>query len=737
MNFYKAIMKIGEQDRNVVEINIPKGILDDKKEETEVTFNGCHHIHIIDRSGSMYREINKLIENVKQTLDVMSDDDLVSVIWFSGKSQYKTLLKGASKNTPNIKELLDSLKSTLDCTCFSEALNEADVIIDDLIKLQPNIAITLFTDGCPVVPDLQQELKDISDIVEKLSGKVIAINTVGYGAYYDADLLDSISNKTALGKRFHSDNIDEYMPIFEGNYTIYNDLVQNSVEIEQADSNIFYMSRNSSTLTKGKMKINFLNKSKNQFFIIGPDKNEFKFTFNDTEYDSKDINKSIISTTAVNLYYGLAYEMVSRRSADAKYVIANTKDKYLYDKFINSFTSTERQDMINELKNATFKGGASRLIDGEIPANYIPPKNAFCFMNLLAILQKDEKNVFIPVKDYNRIGLKVTDTFNLFKANDEEVETSFTNLVWNEKQLNLSLRYMVNGTVSINPQSADRVGLPHNVDSRIYRNQTIIKDGYLNIPKFEGKLTEETYKEILKYQKNNKASVVRAIKTLNDGRRLVKFNLNLIPLINEELAENLDSTIILNEVTDLNKFKAAAKVLKYLIDKSTERKSEWTGKDNTILTESQIEVLKEHGLNPKYDYVGVNNETAEKNENDYYESRLIEFALKGWSTLPPVEKVINADISKLNQPGSVMREYYDSFKDLSYTDLEKKLADFKIKVLNLQSSLAFNKLSKVLTSTWWNDCEVDNKGYYNITSTDKNNQPINVIIKTDRVKNYF
>ena len=85
MRLYKNIIKIFGKDYRLVTIN------QEDTEEVKVVeqkkIDSVHHIHVIDRSGSMYRDIVPLVEQVKDTFKLMGSDDIVSVVWFSSEGQ--------------------------------------------------------------------------------------------------------------------------------------------------------------------------------------------------------------------------------------------------------------------------------------------------------------------------------------------------------------------------------------------------------------------------------------------------------------------------------------------------------------------------------------------------------------------------------------------------------------------------------------------------------------------------
>ena len=96
----------------------------------------------------------------------------------------RTLVKGA-KNTPELIKLMDSLKFTLGCTCFSDPINEVKEIVNELHALNPNISVTLFTDGEAVCSrGKEAEERRTIEIVKSFADKIVAFNTVGYSCYF-------------------------------------------------------------------------------------------------------------------------------------------------------------------------------------------------------------------------------------------------------------------------------------------------------------------------------------------------------------------------------------------------------------------------------------------------------------------------------------------------------------------------------------------------------------------------
>ena len=218
--FYSSILNLGNLGvRKVAVCNI-----NPEDQSTTMSVDCMHHIQVLDRSGSMWADIDDLIENVKDTIRFIPDGDYVSIIWFSGADQCNVLIKGAQKND-SLYALLDTLKSTLGVTCFSTPMKEVGNIINDLKPICPNFSVTVFTDGQPVVAwGTEEEIRRTLEAIDVWKDDVLALNTIGYGNYYDQDFLKQMSAKTTFGQFIHSSLIGDYTDIFSHNYEITADL---------------------------------------------------------------------------------------------------------------------------------------------------------------------------------------------------------------------------------------------------------------------------------------------------------------------------------------------------------------------------------------------------------------------------------------------------------------------------------------------------------------------------------
>lgn len=722
--FYSSILDLGNLGlRKVAVCNIN---LEDQS--TAMSVDCMHHIQVLDRSGSMWADIDDLIENVKDTIRFIPDGDYVSIIWFSGADQCNVLIKGAQKND-SLYALLDTLKSTLGVTCFSTPMKEVGNIINDLKSICPNFSVTVFTDGQPVVAwGTEEEIRRTLSAIDTWKDDVLALNTIGYGNYYDQDFLKQMSAKTIFGQFIHSSMISDYAGIFSHNYEITADLVMTNVEVVSPGSEVMYLTSKLATKSDAGLKTRALDKRKNQFVVIGPDDSDFSFLVGDNTYSTAGL-KEIPSASIAPIMYAYAYTSYyeGNRKQSLDIIAKVLHDKNLVDEVKNAFTYDEVGIATKALRSAVFST-KYRMITGECSDDYVAADDAPCLMDVLRIILDSENSYYKYAAEYSRIGKKVVDTFNLFHRNTgEEVLTPANDLVFNKSRLNISIRSIINGIVSLNPKQAAKVGLPSELPSKIYRNQTLVKDGAPNMAEATFKVSEDTVDKLISLFSGWKSDDIMDISRDEAGDFEVKIHLYNLPIINYSyVGDCTDVQRLLEVVSTQTYLQAAQKSLGFLRDDVYEYRKQHgifdVSKQFAQYTPEQVQVLIDHGLNDRAEYVGVNNVTEKS--GDSYVVRELEFYMKGYSSLPTRDKYYTKKSSggKLNGPESMMLQAENDFRDLAtgleyasneYLDkLNASINKVKTQLALIRMDLAAKKIALVLTGEWFTGLEVDKKGNY-------------------------
>lgn len=664
-----------------------------------------HHIQLIDKSGSMYYDLPKLIDDIKIIIEKMKRSDFFTVILFSSVDDYDVIFKNVSRDVTDATlkqyfDILDCHKVASGCTCFSSPIAETRSIINNE-SILADVSVTLFTDGEPVCPwSESEEDNKVTEMIKSVSDKIISFNTVGYGNYYNRELLQKWSLLSEFGTFIHSSNIDDYLKIYDQNYELISSEVSNipSKRIKIESDGVFdafvISNRNSKLVSSGDTTAEFsmhITKNTNQIVIVSTTDN-ISISVNGKNQEISKYSKVPENWNDVILYR-MAYGYFTHKdtSTAMKIYTMILKDKKIADLYANSFTNKEISQLNAYLRNSLYKKAYRSPNTVE---DIIYDENAPCALSLLTEMA-NANYVLYKYQDtnYQRVTRKVTDNFNMFTPNEEE-PALVDNIVFNEKYLNVSLRFLILGHVSINPNSASRVNLPKDVEAKIYRNHTIIKDGNLNVSSitivinesFFNRLCSKGYKDCLE------------IESIEGSNYTVKVFFDKLPLINYSYS-NYTLTDITDMVDNINKHKSIAKLIDYAI----QNKLYNSGQENNGLRYSpeQMNLLEEYGIRDGI-YSCIDPEIAPKSEDDFYISRSLEFYMKGFSTIPSINKYLKDKSSnKLTSNELYLNDNYD--KICSGTKSRTELVLLKVNVNSnlrtIKSTLCGYKIAKILSST--------------------------------------
>jgi Mg-chelatase subunit ChlD len=160
----------------------------------------AHDIVIIDRSGSMYRDIDPLKTTLVKllTLDEYNRFELlVTLISYSSRGdlqvhfQRRPIQEVMKRNSRELKEIEKIHVTGL--TCISQALRLAA----SLVKDDELTAITLHSDGYANDPSSTAEAREMDRICGELQGKDVFLNTIAYSNSSDFRLLAKVANSVS------------------------------------------------------------------------------------------------------------------------------------------------------------------------------------------------------------------------------------------------------------------------------------------------------------------------------------------------------------------------------------------------------------------------------------------------------------------------------------------------------------------------------------------------------------
>jgi hypothetical protein len=160
---------------------------------------GAHKI-VVDRSGSMYGDISKIRESIKQVIateSIIGPDVLTTLISFSSHKDCK--LHWSNVRAADVavfdspyQQQINSIQATC-YTGISQGLYAA------LKDTDPNVTtgITLLTDGYANDPSSYEENKAIEDFIQTVKAKYpkVFVNVIGYRDWCDWVLMGKLANE--------------------------------------------------------------------------------------------------------------------------------------------------------------------------------------------------------------------------------------------------------------------------------------------------------------------------------------------------------------------------------------------------------------------------------------------------------------------------------------------------------------------------------------------------------------
>lgn len=697
------------------------------QEEIKMMNNSnIHHLWILDRSGSMYGALPKIIQDLKKQARTLQKGDALSFGYFSSRGQFGfpiKLFRIVDENSfAELDKLFDQHKTTLGLTCFSEILIEAINTIKGAEFLNLKTVSLFFSDGYANDRSREEEYRKVREIMPQLGQLVDMFLSVAHTNYADKDFLSEMAELTG-GESVGSDSLESFTRIMDR------------------------FLRSSSKLTPRQVvKIDVPTKDIIAIFSYGDDVvNSFVPREDGLVQSNKDV---WVLTKENNLdggdefvpletQYACALVLSRKGKVDLALDILNqVGDKYLIDKLNNAITPSERGVIEDEIKDVIFNENI-RFRDGKV-FNYLPDPNAFCVLDLIELLSNDPNARFYPRHPefkYNSIGRKPImregyEKFNAYLDNSCPI-SSFS---WNKEFLNLSILATVKGTVKLN-NKVERYDIEDNGENTVYtfnkpstlgdiketyqwKNYTLVKDGFLNIEKLPISASIKTLFELrnnnLIPSQNEKGEYLEV-----SENRVYILDLTKLPIINKAItSQEISAKELLSNVLEENILQAQIKVLnslrKEIAPDTPKVQNNWTEKEREFLL---VSGFREDGsYSPPYDL---------EESTDVYDAVSFKVGIKSLSSLPSLndlrkkmEEIKSADSKLKKQPelnlgmtlmAPTLENYEAQVKSLSVDDqikwIENELTARKLVLNKIRSSIQRCKFTLLLGKKWFSDLE--------------------------------
>lgn len=611
----------------------------------------AHRVFVIDCSGSMTNDLPQLRQELKQRLPILTEEgDLVSLVWFSGRGQFGTLVEALPvRSLTDLAELnraIDKWLRPMGMTGFVEPLGEV-VTVTNKHKLP--VHLFFMTDGY----ENQNNKVDVLAAAGASGYEVASATIVEYGWHCNHPLLVEMAEKMGASL------------IVSDKFAALNEEWQRS------------LTRPVGGGKKVKVKIGNFPGATDYAFAI-EDKNVVTFKIENGEvlvptdighvYVTSDGTGDAVDNTS---YY--AALLVSAQRMDTEQVwklLAVLGDVALIDKFATCFSAQDYADftaMVLDCMNHTekrFSAGYNQ--------NAVPAMDAYTVIDLLDLLAGDDQVRVYPYHEgwrYERIGAKRANASAFNQADKDnlirEIENAtdavallairtqidemvnrheyrftpldavktggipITSLTYNEERPNISLQVKIHGTVTL---PLDRpLGLPEQFPTFIYRNYAVIKDGIRHglLSSLPVSMSKQTYDELIS------RGVLSADALPWETGRIYLLDANL-PVVNQAMVTPKPSALeFFTNALRVLEAKAATKVYGSLWRSGGgERRS--AGYD-IVYGVLASDWLKQVGLT---DHGGFSPQTVAVEPTDAYVAHTLSVKLKGLSSLPKVDDVI-------------------------------------------------------------------------------------------------
>lgn len=680
-----------KDDLHLVACDVPKSAEAEKKPES------INHIWIYDRSGSMYGVLPNLADDLIRHSRTIPKGDTLTLAWFSGEGKYNVMLKGfklgSDKDYKSVEDLIHKNNTTIGTTCFSEVLAEADTIIQDLRVLSDSFSLMFFTDGYPVVSNIQRENEQIITAIEKLSGQVSRALFVGYGDYYNKELMTEMAELIG-GVLIHSEELPMFTAEMQNFIAIRSGAMKQTVSLGMHDEDIYAVFGIRRDGDEG------------QLIFYLPQKGEVSVHSDlDQVYalaktNVKKLKKDDKMDEAV--LYAAACVMVQKAKTDVAIdVLGALGDVALIDSINSAWTNAEYGAAEGAIRLAVFDP-SKRFTKGR-KHGYVPDPNAFCLLNALEELMNDKDAKFYPYhKDfhYKRIGVpaKPVEGFPKFQA-EENPSCALNTLKWHGSRLNLSVLARITGSVELNGEP-EKHDLAKVYPTWIYRNYALVKDGNLNVSDLPVSLSEATFKTL------QRANMIEESAVWSAGA-IYLVHLRAVPIISRQIATGRTSAKLLAKYvwTELQ-LEGKLKALNAILDRLDPNKESLRA---ATLTAEQEEFLKANGIGRN----GFAPPVEKAESEDFYLAKEFEIKVKGFSSFPKVSEVEEkvAAGKKMTPAGELVQAGLKLFADecpkgavaeqLKW--LIAKIAELKKELGEVRKHLQETKFAVILAKRWFDE----------------------------------
>ena len=671
---------------NELEVQLP-----DTEDKKHIKVSSHQYI-IIDRSGSMWSDLDFVVDTITKYVDTLEEGTSVSLGWFSGNSEYGLSVPyELKKEKDGVVKTLDTYRNSLGCTNFTEILQK---ISKDIQNRPEKSSLFFFTDGCHNCGSFN----NVIDVLQQVKDKLEVSIFVGCGWINRQNMIDMAN--TTSGAFIQLNNMQDFGQALQD----FNEGVQDSVPgcrvtLPEDAQNICSI--------LGKNVVSYVKDEDNSIFYKASDKSKqvVFFTSSTPLYQLTNFNKEEVCART------LIYYLVQHNKTPLALQILNVLgDKFYIRKLYNTFTSEEYAKIENDMLQAIFRS-RKRYKEGKV-ANYLPDDNAFCVLDVLDIISNDDTAILhlndkdFEYKKISRSGIQQDGTKLDYP---KDIKANANNIKYHENRLNVNLNVSYSANVILdksqfkNPltENMNKYGLTNKQKYPVncIRNYNIILDGKLNTEKLVlSKLSKESIKKL-----------TDIITFREDGKYVL--DMSNLPLINKGYLKYTSAKSLAEKYAQQYNLSVQLSVINYLI-KQLQQDS-----DTETLQESSLEKFLEEVFYIKNNMYNPPKTSVES--TDEYQSYEFNIAFKGYSK-PSAGSVIKKieNNGSLTEREKIVECYYTPIKNYSLEQLKTLAEVINKQYKEIQTELQHAKFAIILINRGCMD-EFDNREdmKINITTT--------------------
>jgi hypothetical protein len=701
-----------------------------KNQKVVKKHEATNHVFCCDVSGSMYRSIPKMREQLKARIkELLHADDTITIIAFAdGRDCYVVKECAPVKTANDIKVLNAAIDKYLQvhcCTDFVLPIDATNQILKNHTDAKVWNWIFLSDGGHNCGP-----FTHVVSALEKIQDQISNATIIEYGYYADSKRLSEMAAQLG-GTKIPAEDFNSYVPVIESSLSGSEYSPKVEIKIDFVDS----------------LKYNqmfYLDQSGKSIHVISPDEDgKIYLPMNVKEFYS--ISKKIVGEKTLksfdpSVFYAGAYVMADLLHYDVVESILNSlHDVKFISMYQDSFGKQKLFAFQTEILEATFNKKAR----GKIDPKYKAVEGKYCIVDFLNDLMSGDNLIKVASPDftYSRIGAKAVDKIELTKSDKKALKDAKTkkdadkvmksvqsrvpvmhmvdkgypvsDFTWNEERANLSILTKIDVDLDL-PKNT--VGLTR-VKSFVFRNFTVIKDGILNMNQFPVILDTDTFNA---FQAQNLS--ILNIKALGDGHTECIVDVSSLPVINKKKVRASKMKKMTKLALQLNDYKFELKYLGYLkkelnIAEAPESTPEFS------YNEKQVAYLESLGITPK----GYNPKVEQDKTGDFYMAMTLNSTFKGFTTIPPIESIdkklksgktltVSEEYLK-NVMNYIDSKYLSKLKGDAYLNAVKSaFTQLTIKKRKVAEQLSQMKFAMIISRKWFSDCESFDQNTDTITS---------------------